>query len=266
MHINWFTVIAQALNFILLVWLMKRFLYTPILDAIDQREQKIKAELSEANAQKADAQKEKDAFQQKNKDFDQQKKALMDMAVDQVQTERRTLLEAARQEAEGLQVKQQKLMKEAQHNLQNDIAGKARQAVFSITKKALANLASVGLEDQTVAVFTERLHHLSPVEKQPFIDAFQSDKKPIEVQSAFELTVKQQAAIKTAVTNLLGLEPDFVFKTNADLISGIDLQSNGFKLAWSVSDYLTALEKSSSSPNGTTKSKEKGETIQHAVN
>lgn len=263
MQINWFTVIAQALNFILLVWLMKRFLYTPILDAIDQREKKIKAQLTDAKTQKADAQTEKDTFQQKNTDFDQQKKALMDTAVAEAQTQRQKLLDAARQEAEALKAKQQKSLKEAQENLQNDIAKKTRQAVFSITKKALADLASVGLEDQTITVFTERLHHLKPAEKQPFIDAFQSNKTPIAVQSAFELTTKQQTAINTAVTKLLGLEPDFVFKTTPELISGIDLQSNGFKLTWSVSDYLTALEQSPPAPTGT--SKPKKEAISHAV-
>ena len=264
MQINWFTVIAQALNFILLVWLMKRFLYTPILDAIDQREKKIKAQLTDAKTQKADAQTEKDTFQQKNTDFDQQKKALMDTAVAEAQTQRQKLLEAARNEAEALKTKQQKSLNEAQENLQDDIVKKTRQTVFSITKKALADLASVGLEDQTVTVFTERLYHLTSAEKQPFIDAFQSSKTPIAVQSAFELTPNQQTTIKTAVTKVLGSESDFVFKTTPELISGIDLRSNGFKLAWSVSDYLTALEKSPSTPNGTSKSKLAAKP--HAVN
>ncbi len=51
MLIDWFTVGAQALNFLILVWLMKRFLYKPILNAIDAREKKIAAELADADAQ-----------------------------------------------------------------------------------------------------------------------------------------------------------------------------------------------------------------------
>ena len=38
MRINRFTVFAQAINFLILVWLLKRFLYKPILHAIDERE------------------------------------------------------------------------------------------------------------------------------------------------------------------------------------------------------------------------------------
>ena len=50
MLIDWFTVGAQALNFLILVWLMKRFLYKPILDAIDAREDRVAAELADADA------------------------------------------------------------------------------------------------------------------------------------------------------------------------------------------------------------------------
>ena len=203
-------------------------------------EKKIKAKLTDASTQKADAQTEKDTFRQKNADFDEQKKALLDTATADAQTERKKLLEAARQEADGLRAKQQKSLQETQDNFRNDLAEKTRQTVFSMTRKALADLASVGLEDQTVTVFTERLHHLKSAEKQPFVDAFQSDKTPVSVQSAFELTNSQRTTIKAAVAKVLGAEPDFVFKTTPELISGIVLRSNGFKLAWSVSDYLTA--------------------------
>jgi F-type H+-transporting ATPase subunit b len=48
MQINWFTVIAQILNFLVLVWLMKRYLYKPILSATDDREKKIAGQLADA--------------------------------------------------------------------------------------------------------------------------------------------------------------------------------------------------------------------------
>ncbi len=70
MLIDWFTVGAQALNFLLLIWLMKRYLYKPILHAIEAREAKIAAELAEAETKKAEAQKQRDEFQYKNEEFD----------------------------------------------------------------------------------------------------------------------------------------------------------------------------------------------------
>ena len=77
MLIDWFTVGAQALNFLILVWLMKRFLYKPILHAIEEREKRIAAELANADKKKAEAQKESDEFKRKNEEFDRQRAALL---------------------------------------------------------------------------------------------------------------------------------------------------------------------------------------------
>ena len=55
MLVDWFTVAAQVVNFVILVWLLKRFLYQPILHAIDAREQRIALSLADAAAKEAEA-------------------------------------------------------------------------------------------------------------------------------------------------------------------------------------------------------------------
>lgn len=67
MLLDWFTVVAQALNFLILVWLLKHFLYQPILDAIDGREHQIATKLAEAEANKIEARKEREEFRQKTR-------------------------------------------------------------------------------------------------------------------------------------------------------------------------------------------------------
>lgn len=244
MHINWFTVIAQLVNFALLVWLMKRFLYAPVLAAIDAREKKITAQLTAAKTQQAEAQTEHEEFTKKNTDFDAQKQALLATATADAETQRQQLLEAARQEAEAQRTKQQKALQQTQDDMQDDIARQTRQTVFALTKKTLTDLASADLEAQTVATFLQRLQALDAAARQPLRDAFRADKKPMQVQSAFPLTDDQQAAITTALTQLLGAAPAVAFSTSPALISGISLNANGFQLAWSATSYLAALEKS----------------------
>ena len=80
MLIDWFTIGAQALNFLILVWLMRRFLYKPILHAIDDREQGIARELAEADKKKGDAEKEREQFQKKNEAFDREREEFMNQA------------------------------------------------------------------------------------------------------------------------------------------------------------------------------------------
>jgi len=243
MQINWFTVIAQILNFLVLVWLLKRFLYKPILNAIDEREKKIESQLKDADNRESVAKKEQDEFKKKNEQFDQEKKERMDKAVVETNVERDKLMEIARNEAAELRVKLQKSMSEMQENLNRDIAQKTQQEVFAIARKTLADLASQSLEEQSTTLFIKRINELKKEEKQQFIKAFKSESSPILIGSAFDLPKKQQSEIQKAVSEILGTETHFQFKTTPEIISGIELTSNGYKVAWSISEYLNSLQK-----------------------
>ena len=78
MKIDWFTVIAQVINFLVLVWLLKRFLYKPILNAIEEREKKVSEQLTDAAEKMDEANEKLNQYQQKNEEFDQKKKEMMD--------------------------------------------------------------------------------------------------------------------------------------------------------------------------------------------
>jgi F-type H+-transporting ATPase subunit b len=251
MQINWFTVIAQIVNFIILVWLLKRFLYKPILKAIDDRENKIAAQIKDAEAKDAKAKKEQAEFAKKNETFDKEKKELMEKAITETDEERQKLLEAARNDATELRAKLEKSLKEMRENLNRDIAQNTQEEVFAIARKALSDLASLSLEEQTANIFIKRINDLKKEEKKQFIEAFKTgsnqpaDKQgSVLVRSAFDLPKKQQTDISSAVNGILSAETKFQFKTAPEIISGIELTSNGYKLAWSISEYLNSLQKS----------------------
>src|ERR1700733_8084922 len=111
MLINWFTVCAQAVNFLILVWLLKRFLYKPILHAIDEREKGIAAQLAQAEARVAEAQVERDDFEHKNEAFEEERAALLKKATDDASSERQRLVDEARKDADALRAKRQEALR-----------------------------------------------------------------------------------------------------------------------------------------------------------
>ena len=243
MKINWFTVIAQVINFLILVWLLKRFLYKPILKAVDEREKKIASQIKDAKAEKADAKKEQEEFAAKNEEFDKQKKGLMDTAITETKEHREKLLEDARTDAIKLSTKLEEAAKSSMEKFNQEIAQKTQKEVFAISRKALSDIASVSLEEQAATIFIKRLEDLKENEKKKFIAAFTSDANPILIRSAFTLPHKQETEIKTSIKEILGAKIHFQFSTVPELISGIELTVNGYKLAWSISDYLHSFEK-----------------------
>jgi F-type H+-transporting ATPase subunit b len=160
MLIDWFTVGAQVLNFVILVWLLKRFLYMPILDAIDAREKHIAAELADADAKKAEAKKERDEFQGKNDEFDREQATRLRHATDEAKAEGRRLLDGARQAADVMRAKRHEALKSEQQSLNDEIRRRTREEVFAIARKTLTDLAGTTLEERMGEVFTRRLRDL----------------------------------------------------------------------------------------------------------
>jgi len=243
MLIDWFTVSAQVVNFLILVWLLKRFLYKPIVHAIDAREKRIAAELADADARKAEAQRERDEFQQKNEEFDQQRDDLLSKAKDEVKAERQRLLEEARQAADALRAKRQDALKREHQSLNEEITRRTREEVFAIARKTLTDLAGTNLEKRLGEVFTRRLRELDGGAKESLATALQTSPKPALVRSAFELPAEQRAAIEHTLNETFSAEIHVRFETAPDVISGIELIANGQKVSWSIAHYLASLEK-----------------------
>jgi len=243
MLIDWFTIVAQALNFLILVWLMKRFLYKPILHAIDDREKRIATELANADKKKADAQKESDEFKHKNKEFDQHRAALLSKATDEAQAERQRLLDEARRAAAALSSKRQEMLRNEEYNLHQAISRRTQQEVFAIARKTLTDLAGTSLEERMVDVFVRLLRELNGEEKRVLTSALKASPSPAIVRTTFDLPPAQRASTEGAIKEILGTETQVRFETVPDLISGIELTANGQKVAWSIADYLASLEK-----------------------
>jgi F-type H+-transporting ATPase subunit b len=243
MLIDWFTVGAQALNFLILVWLLKRFLYRPILDAIDTREKRIAAELAAADAKKAESQKERDEFLHKNEEFDRQRATLLSEAEAGAKTEGQRLLEDARKAADSLRAKREEDLRNDARNLNQAIARRTQHEVFAIVRKALTDLASVSLEERLGEVFTRRLRDLDGGARETMAGTLKTSSEPALVRSAFDLPDGQKAAIQNALNETFSAEVRLRFEVAPDLIGGIELIANGQKIGWSIADYLASLEK-----------------------
>jgi len=243
MLIDWFTVGAQALNFIILVWLLKRFLYKPVLDTIDAREQRIAKELADADAKTAEAQKERDEFQRKNAEFDRERAALLGQAKDDAKAERQRLLDEARQAAEALSARRQEALRNDAHALNQSIRTRAQQEVFAIARKTLRDLAGAELEDRVIGAFAQRLRELNGGAKERFASALKASAKPALVRSAFELPPTQRSAIQSVVNDVFATDIPLRFETAPDLVSGVELTTDGQSMSWSIAEYLSSLEK-----------------------
>jgi F-type H+-transporting ATPase subunit b len=241
MLIDWFTVGAQALNFLVLMWLLKRFLYRPILIAIDAREARIAAALTDAELQKAEAKKSLDQCTRNDEQFTAQRTALLAKAVLDADLEGARMMDSVRREGAALELKQ----RQALASVAAERAGRLRDmtvdAVFETARRALADLASVDVEARVASAFAARLRAIPAPTKAAFGAALQAAHGGADVHSRFALADADKASLQNAVDETFAMSATLRFSTSPDSICGIELTSGGQRLAWSIDEYLIAL-------------------------
>jgi hypothetical protein len=119
----------------------------------------------------------------------------------------------------------------------------AGREVFSIVRKALADLAGTSLEERLAVVFIRRLGEMDGPAKAIFAGALRTAPAPAVLRSAFDLPGDQRSVIQRALNETFSASIPIKFESSPDLVGGIELTSNGQKLAWNIADYLKALEK-----------------------
>lgn len=250
MLIDWFTVGAQVLNFVILVGLLKRFLYRPVLDAIDAREARIAQQIAVATATQASALRKEQDFERRNEDFDAQRDTLLKQATVAADSERQRLIAAAREAADAVAAQRQEADRHDAANLRRALADRTRTEVFAIARRVLGDLADTTLDERVAAVFVRRLGALKPEALTALASGLDKDQPRAIVRSAFELGIAQREILRTAVVAALTSRRkdaapaplDVVFETAHDLLGGVELVVGGRKLAWNVEQYMEALE------------------------
>ena len=128
-------------------------------------------------------------------------------------------------------------------NLSAEITRRTQQEVFAIVRKTLSDLATTGLEERIAEVFIRRLQSMDAKIKADLGEALKTSAKPALVRSAFDLPTDPRAAIQRALNEAFSADIHLRFERAPDLIGGIELTTNGQKVAWSITDYLASMQR-----------------------
>jgi F-type H+-transporting ATPase subunit b len=247
MLIDWFTVAAQALNFVVLIWLMKRFLYRPILEAIDAREARVVAELQAARAAQAVADEERNALNASRQAFDAERDTLVSAAREEAAALREGLLATARADADALRATRASVLEREVAERRAELATRMRDTVFGVTRKVLGALADATLESQLVSTFALQVASQPEAERERLrracIASTTSGGNVARVRSAFTLEPAQRETVRDSVITLLGQQPEIVFEVDPSLVVGIELDIADHTVGWSMSGYVETLER-----------------------
>ncbi len=242
MLINWFTVIAQIVNFLILVFLLKYFLYDRIVKAMDEREQRIQLRLKEAEEKNQEAEQEARSYLEKNRDLDAKREEMLAQAKKEVDARRKELTREARQAVTKQRSVWLETIQRDKKSFVQDLRKMAGNQVYTIARKAFRDLADADVEERTINAFLVHLKGMSKKTREALATSIKESGNEVVVRSAFEIPAKMREKITGSLHREIADGIQVRYEATLDLIMGIELKTRGRKIAWSLQDYLDTLE------------------------
>ncbi|WP_317705004.1 F0F1 ATP synthase subunit delta [Methylomarinovum caldicuralii] len=234
---DWLTVVAQIVNFLILAALLKRFLYRPIVTAMAARQAHIERQLQEARHLKAQAERLIATYRRRLEEVEQQNQQLLEQARQEAERERQALLDQARLEVEAKRRQWLEALAREQHQLARDLERLLGEQLIALGRKAFAELAGRRLEACLVETFLERLE-TSPELQRLLTEA---GSREWTVVTAQPLDADLRRRIETALRRF---NPDVRvrFVERDALILGIALEAGDRVWSWNLAAWLEQLE------------------------
>jgi F-type H+-transporting ATPase subunit b len=242
MLIDWFTVGAQIVNFLILMALLKYFLYDRITGAMDAREEKINSRLEEADRKEKEAQERVEALDEEKNKMAEKRDQLMAEAKEQAESKHKQWEQDARNEVEDLRQRWKDALARQKDSFARDLRQSVVEQVYGVCRRALEDLADVSLEERIVDTFISRIQKMDSDQKKDWGQSLNTAQHTAVVRSAFEATTAMRQKITRALHDEIYKELDVDYQTEPDMLAGIELKADGKKIAWSLQDYLDTLE------------------------
>ena len=242
MQIDWFTFGAQIANFLILVWLLRRFLYGPITSAMAEREQRIADQFEEARQKQEEAEAQIAEYHRKQEELETAREERLAEVEAAARERRREMIEEARAEVDRLDEQWTDALRRERADFLQELTRRVGREMLDLIRRALHDLADADLERRLVRVFLDHLRDLEASRAEALTEAVRTHPEDVLVRTAFDLDEEQRRALTDTLRAVTDVEAEPSFEREADLGLGVEIRAGGHKVAWSLDSYVARLE------------------------
>lgn len=238
MELNWSTVVLEILNFLILVWILKRFLYQPVLDVITRRQVGIEKTLADAETRQAEAVKLQQQYEGRLAEWDrerQQARAALSRELDAERNRKLAELQTAlEQEQEKVRVADARRQTDTLRKLEETALRHAARFTTQLLKQATGPELEARLADLAIT-------GLTALPAKRIADLRNSNGKPpeaIRVTSAFPLADDQRQRLEQTLASVAGPDIAQHFEQDSALLAGVRIAIGPWVLGVNLQDEL----------------------------
>lgn len=238
MQVDWLTVAAQIVNFLVLVWLLQRFLYRPIVNAMRRREQGIEERLAEAKAVRAEAEHEAQLFREKQQELEAARQGILDEARRQAGELGERLEAELSEEMEERRETWRRHLAEEREEFAQSLRRQAGHQLLQVTARILADYADSDMADRAAGIFVERLKGLDENVREKLAAAARRSAEPALVETGSALASAGKRQVTHAIHECLSTEIEVRYAEDRDIVLGLRLTVGEQSVEWSAARYL----------------------------
>lgn len=236
MLIDWFTVIAQIVNFLVLVALLKRFLYGPLIQAIDARERAIAAQIAEAEEKNRAAAESVGKAQAELAEAGEKQAQLLAAAREEAEKERGDMVQKARASVRAIESRWHDEIEREKKLFLDEMRARAATEILDIARAALGGLAGTDVERAAILAFLDQVRNLDPAA----LRLLAADE--MIVATPGDLPPEMRNRIRETVEGRLGAPVRLRFESAPSMSCGIELRGSGQRIGWTPEAYVEALK------------------------
>ena len=243
--IDWYTIIFQIINFMVLVFLLRHFLYGPIIRTMDEREEKIMRREEEAAQRQREAIEASQTYQRKTKELQQRTDEIIEKARVDAEEKKRAMLQEARLDVQRTKKLWEQDFERERNIFIRELRRRIGEQACAIARRCLSDLADAHLEELVWAQFLVEMGSFSEESLGRFSDAVVTADYVIALRSVFEIEENRLEELAATLREILPEAGDrirLIVEGDPDLICGFELESGGHRVGWSIDDYLNGLE------------------------
>lgn len=238
MEFTWSDVILEGINFLVLVWLLKHFLYRPVLEVIEQRRARSEQLLDEAKATRADAEKLKNEYNDRLTRIDKEQDLARAKLDTEIASERQRRLDALETEVNADRERRRMLDAREKHEQAQALERNALNCATRFTSHLLDQLACAELDARLTQLALKELEQLPTEKREALQTALQEPNVTVKVVTAYVLGPSERNSLNAVLQRLAGHEVTIEFYTDPALKSGLHLTIGAWALMANLRDEL----------------------------
>jgi len=242
MSIDWFTFVAQIVNFLILVALLRKFLYGPILRAMESREKRVTRRLEEAQEREEKAEHQEREYREKSREIDTRREELLKEAREEAEEERDRLMRDARKEVDRKREEWRTSLDREQADIVAEVSRLAGDMSIEAARRVLEHLADADLESRMFSAFASRLSDLDGEDREQLRARLSEPETTVSVRSAFDAGDESREQVRATLRDGFDYDGEIAFVADPDLICGLELDADGRTYGWNVAHFLRELD------------------------